>query len=133
MNEVIIDYQGKKQKVLVEIIDRKIWFKLNDQVYSYDLIDLSYTRKNTSASLGSSDKIIAPMPGKVTKVLVSNHQSVKKGEALLVMEAMKMEYTLKSDTDATVEKINAQVGQQVNLGHLLIQLKPTTTEVKSHK
>ena len=53
----------------------------------------------------------------------TNQKEVNKGDALLVMEAMKMEYTLKSDLKAIVEKISIEVGQQVTLGQLLVQLK----------
>jgi biotin carboxyl carrier protein len=65
------------------------------------------------------------MPGKVTKLFVSDGQEVKKGDSLLVMEAMKMEYTLKADANGSVEKITAKTGDQVTLGQLLVQLKLT--------
>lgn len=118
---------GHEQNVISEIIDKKIWFKLGEQIYSYDIVELMQSShvKNKSL-LKSSDKIKAPMPGKITKVFISSGQQVKKGDALIVMEAMKMEYTLKSDINASVEKLNVQVNEQVTLGHLLIQLKETS-------
>ena len=63
------------------------------------------------------------MPGKITKVFVKEGQAVAIGEPLIVMEAMKMEYTLKSDLKTTVEKVLVKVDQQVVLGQLLVQLK----------
>ena len=116
---------GELVKAQAEIIDKKIWFKIGSRVFSYDLIELAQSgsaRKNKSKQK-SADKILAPMPGKITKVFVQLGQSVQRGEALLVMEAMKMEYTLKSDLSAEVEKIQAQVGDQVTLGQLLVKLK----------
>src|SRR3989344_3850942 len=68
--------------------------------------------------------ILAPMPGKITKIFIDSGSQVQKSQALLVMEAMKMEYTLKSDLNTVVEKVNVQVGDQVTLGSLLIELKP---------
>ena len=125
-----IEIDGQDREVQAEIIDKKIWFKLNDQVYSHDLVDLSESHSKKSKSAGkSADRIVAPMPGKVTKIFISQGQSVQKGDALLVMEAMKMEYTLKADTLAQVEKLSAQVGDQVTLGQLLIQLKIAKSEV----
>lgn len=123
-NNFIVQINGHEKNVSAEIIDKKIWFKLDEQTYSYDLIDLveGGTRKSKVATK-SPDRILAPMPGKVTKVFVSEKQTVNKGDALLVMEAMKMEYTLKADIGASVEKIFAKVGDQVTLGYLLIQLK----------
>lgn len=129
MSQFQIEVDGRDLSVQAEIIDKKIWFKLNDQIYSYDLVDLNETHARKSKSAGkSADRILAPMPGKVTKVFVSSGQSVQKGDALLVMEAMKMEYTLKADTVTQVEKVLAQVGDQVTLGQLLVQLKITKPE-----
>ncbi len=119
-----VSIDGVDKKVLAEIIDKKIWFKLDGETYSYDLIDLSQSSHTKSKSKSKSpDKITAPMPGKMTKVFVQAGQAVKKGDPLIVMEAMKMEYTLKSDLDSVVDKVLVEVGQQVVLGHLLVQLK----------
>lgn len=123
-HEIQITLEGQEHKVLAEIVDKKIWFKLNEQIYSYDLIDLAEgSYKKSKAATKSPDRILAPMPGKITKVFVSEGQSVSKGDALLVMEAMKMEYTLKADINAQVEKVLSKVTDQVTLGSLLVQLK----------
>ena len=119
---VLLD--GQDKSIFAEIIDKKIWFKVDEQIYSYDLADLTESFANKLHSKTKSpDKILAPMPGKVTKIFISHQQNVAKGDALLVMEAMKMEYTLKADINAVVDKLNAKVGDQVTLGQLLIQLK----------
>lgn len=123
-NSISVNINGAEKNVVAEIIDKKIWFKLDDQIYSYDLIDLvGENFKKAKGVSKSPDKILAPMPGKVTKVFISENQMVKKGDALLVMEAMKMEYTLKADISATVEKVFFKVSDQVTLGFLLVQLK----------
>lgn len=122
-NLVSIKLNGVEQTVVAEIIDKKIWFKINDEIYSYDLLDLNGSHYKKSAAAGKSpDKICAPMPGKVTKIFVSENQVINKGTPLLVMEAMKMEYTFKSDLDGVVEKVNCKTGDQVALGQLLIKL-----------
>jgi biotin carboxyl carrier protein len=121
-NKILIE--GKEKKVLSEIIDKKIWFKVDDRIFAFDLIDLSQSSHSRSKSQSKSpDKILAPMPGKITKIFVSEGEIVKRGDSLLVMEAMKMEYTLKSDLDSVVEKIFGQISDQVTLGSLLVQLK----------
>lgn len=128
-NKMLVSIDGHEKSVTADIVDKKIWFKLDEQVYSYDLIDLIEGSFKKSKTLGkSSDRILAPMPGKVTKLFVSENQAVNKGDALLVMEAMKMEYTLKADISATVEKIFYKISDQVSLGHLLIQLKENKPE-----
>ena len=62
-------------------------------------------------------------PGKISKVLVVQEQVVKAGQVLIVMEAMKMEYTLKSEVDGQVASISAQVGEQVPLGKVLLHIQ----------
>ncbi len=111
-------------KYIAEIIDQKLWIKQGDETWCYDVVDLASEgtrRKKTSSS--SPDKIMSLMPGKITKIFVQSGDAVSQGQALVVMEAMKMEYTLKSDLSTTVEKVNVELGQQVALGQLLVQLK----------
>lgn len=109
-----------------EVVEQKIWIKSGDETWAYDVVDLANEgRRRKSAGSATPDQIIAPMPGKITKLFVAVGDEVKKGQALLVMEAMKMEYTLKSDLDTKVEKINIQLAQQVEVGTLLIQLQKT--------
>lgn len=65
--------------------------------------------------------IKAPMPGMVLNVLVKEGDAVKKGDALLVLEAMKMENILKSPSDGVIKKIAAVKGNAVEKNQLLIQ------------
>lgn len=109
-----------------EIIGQKIWIKSGDETWAYDIADLSTEgRRRKSTATATPDQIRAPMPGKITKLFVTVGDAVRQGQALLVMEAMKMEYTLKSDLNTKVEKINVQLGQQVEVGTFLIQLQKT--------
>ena len=65
-------------------------------------------------------KLMAPMPGKIVKVLVSVGDSVEAGRGVLVMEAMKMENELKANRSGTVEAIRVTEGQAVEMGALLL-------------
>jgi 3-methylcrotonyl-CoA carboxylase alpha subunit len=64
--------------------------------------------------------LAAPMPGKVIAVLVAAGAAVHKGQALVVLEAMKMEHTITAPADGTVEGIRFAVGDQVEDGAELI-------------
>lgn len=67
--------------------------------------------------------LTAPMPGQVVKVLVQEGQSVKAGEMLVVMEAMKMEHSISAPKDSKVKKVNFQQGDKVNMGDKLVELE----------
>jgi acetyl/propionyl-CoA carboxylase alpha subunit len=66
--------------------------------------------------------IRAPMPGKVTQLSVKAGDKVVKGQALLVLEAMKMEHALTAPFDGTVEEVAAELGAQVSEGTVLARL-----------
>lgn len=65
----------------------------------------------------------APMPGLVLDVLVKEGQQIKKGENLLVLEAMKMENNLKAVSDAVVKKVKVGKGARVEKNEILIELE----------
>jgi 3-methylcrotonyl-CoA carboxylase alpha subunit len=65
-------------------------------------------------------RLTAPMPGKVVAVLASKGQKVKKGDPLVIMEAMKMEHTIAAPSDGLVEEILYEVGDQVADGAPLL-------------
>jgi acetyl/propionyl-CoA carboxylase alpha subunit len=67
-------------------------------------------------------QVRAPMPGKVTQVLVKAGDTVAKGQALLTLEAMKMEHTLTAAFDGVVAELGAELGAQVSEGTLLAKL-----------
>jgi biotin carboxyl carrier protein len=63
--------------------------------------------------------IIAPMPGKVVRLLVKAGDQVERGRGLLVVEAMKMQNEIRSPKSGTVERVLAKEGQAVNAGEVL--------------
>ena len=66
--------------------------------------------------------IAAPMPGTILKVNVSNGQAVKKGDVLMILEAMKMENEILAPSDATVSSVNVAQGASVESGAVLCTL-----------
>ena len=66
--------------------------------------------------------ISAPMPGTILKVNVSNGQAVKKGDVLMVLEAMKMENEIMAPNDGTVSSVNVNAGASVEAGAVLCTL-----------
>lgn len=74
-----------------------------------------------SGAMGSV-KVEAPMPGKILKTVASAGQAVKKGEVLIILEAMKMENEIVAPQDGTVASINVAVGDSVEAGAVLATL-----------
>ena len=70
-----------------------------------------------------SGSLAAPMPGRVIKVMTSPGAKVAKGDALLILEAMKMEHTITAPADGTVKEIHYAAGEQVLEGAELISLE----------
>src|SRR5258707_14058877 len=69
-------------------------------------------------------EIVAPMPGKVLKVLVKDGDLVEAGQPLVVIEAMKMETALAAENAAIVKHVRVEEGQSVDHGAVLIELSP---------
>jgi biotin carboxyl carrier protein len=67
---------------------------------------------------------VSPMPGKIWKLLKKVGEEVKSGDVLVQMEAMKVEYTLKSTVNGKVQQVLVKEGQVVALGDLLMKLTP---------
>ena len=67
-------------------------------------------------------KISAPMPGTILDVRVNAGDSIKEGDLVVVLEAMKMENEILCPQDATVATVNVTKGQQVNSGDLIVTL-----------
>ncbi len=73
------------------------------------------------AAGAASDWIAAPMPGKITQVLVKAGDRVARGQPLAVLEAMKMEQTLAAPADAEVASVEAAAGEQVADGAVIVR------------
>lgn len=67
-------------------------------------------------------KVNSPMPGKILGVKATAGQAVKKGDVLIILEAMKMENEIVAPEDGTVASVNVSVGEQVEAGALLATL-----------
>lgn len=78
--------------------------------------------KPAATGTAGSVKINAPMPGKIVDIKVKVGDAVKKGQTVLVLEAMKMENDIVAPEDGTVASINAAVGSAVEAGETIATL-----------
>ena len=82
----------------------------------------------TPAGKKVAANIKAPLPGSIIKVLVSNGQSVKRGDVLLTMESMKMENNVCAEYDGTIKNVLVKQGQNVMQDDVLIEFEGTIVE-----
>jgi 3-methylcrotonyl-CoA carboxylase alpha subunit len=84
-----------------------------------------------AADLGQIDaasRIVAPMPGNVTRILVEPDTDVPRGAPLIVIEAMKMEHTLRAPADGRLKVLKCAVGDFVQEGTELAEFEPAVIE-----
>ena len=122
MKKVEIEINGQRVFGAVAQSGSTTWYSLGGEVWTVEAETRSH---RGAAKAGAIDPSLvkAPMPGKIVKVFSKVGAEVKAGETLVVMEAMKMEYTLKASGDGSVEEIQCAAGQQVTLGSVLVKLK----------
>ena len=78
--------------------------------------------KAAAAPVAAGTKVNAPMPGTILDVKVSQGQAVKKGDILLILEAMKMENEILAPQDGSIAQVNVSKGASVNSGDVLVVL-----------
>lgn len=105
--------------------DNRIWVQCGRQTASHT--DILLAPADTVKS-GTDGQIVAPMPGSVLRVEAVAGDTVENGQALLVLEAMKMEQTIKAPTTGTVSQILIEPGQQVTPRQLLMSIEPSVAE-----
>ena len=108
-----------------EFLDRNYILKVNGNTYELNIATpLDHIIKEMGLSLGNAsvlNEIHAPMPGIILEVNVSEGDTVKKGDFLCVLEAMKMENTLSASRDGVIKSVNIKKGETVDKGELLIE------------
>ena len=96
------------------------------QLGALEAIISEQTAQSEGASAQARLSPLAPMPGMVRQLLVSAGEKVATGQALVVIEAMKLQLTLSAGGDATVDSILVSVGQMVGEGAELVKLTAIT-------
>jgi len=112
----IIKFNKEDKTALIKVNGTKYELKVADK---FDELLKNLGMDNLAAK--KVNNIKAPMPGLVLNILVEDGTVVKKGDALIVLEAMKMENILKSPTDGTVKKISVKKGVAVEKNQVLIE------------
>jgi len=125
---VLHDHKSYNLSVVEANYDSKSFtIRVNNNLYNIEAKDrfdllLEELGMEDLASAGVND-LKAPMPGLVLSVEVEEGQEVKKGEPLVVLEAMKMENVLKAETDAVVKSVAVDKSQAVEKNQVLVEFE----------
>jgi biotin carboxyl carrier protein len=111
---------GRSVEITVEENEGGLLLRTAGREFQVEIVDpRSWRSKRGGAiELEGRQRLVAPMPGKIVRVLAATGQEVKAGEGLLVIEAMKMQNEIRSPKSGRVEKV-AREGQTVNAGEVL--------------
>lgn len=113
-----VSYQGRDIEVEAEWISGALWFHFEGETHVW-----RPEVRQKSKTGPQRNEIVAPMPGKVTKVLKNPGDKVAAGDVVVVLEAMKMEYSLKADVAGVLGSLAVKPGDQTTLGQVLVEIK----------
>jgi biotin carboxyl carrier protein len=99
----VLSLETGLQEFTAEVVDPRAW----------------RGRRHGGQEAEGRQQIVAPMPGKVVRILVQAGDKVEAGQGLLVVEAMKMQNEIRSPKGGTVERLHVKEGQPVNAGEVL--------------
>jgi 3-methylcrotonyl-CoA carboxylase alpha subunit len=116
-DELWLEIDGRKHKVTATKMGDVWWIHILGHTLQFEMVEPGATGADNDSGL------TAPMPGKILDVLVSEGQSVSSGDALMIMEAMKMEHKIVSGQDGVIESIYFDTGDQVEQGAVLLSIK----------
>jgi biotin carboxyl carrier protein len=110
--EVNVEEDGEAMRV--ELGGRAYELQLQDKRHR------RHRRTGDGAHAADAGLVLAPMPGKVVKVLVAPGETVQAGQGVIVVEAMKMENELRAPRDGVVREVRASVSQAVEIREVLV-------------
>lgn len=114
-NAELIDYKSDSKLVILSINGLHYEFETKDK---FDLLLKEMGLESTTTKI--IKQIKAPMPGLVLEILVEENATVKQGDPILVLEAMKMENSIKSPVDGIIKAIHVKTSIAVEKNQLLI-------------
>ncbi len=124
VGKFIVELNGTRKKVCCVVKGSKSYVDIDGT-----LLELTIPGEENGAAggpegaAGEKDKIYAPMPGKIVKILVEEGQEINEKQPMVIVEAMKMENQVNALAAGTVKKINFKDGDQVDTETPIIELE----------
>lgn len=118
--KVVINGQARKQEYFIDKNTVHVFNQAGDQLgFRFESDELRSVEQE-----GATDRLLkSPMPGTVTKIYRKAGDTVKKGDSILAMEAMKMELVIKASFDCKIVKINVAENEFVEASKSLVEVE----------
>ena len=101
--------------------DSHIYVAFDGKAYTFDkVLEEEKSWGDDNGASADKDVLKPPMPGSIVKVIAAKGQKVQEGDALIIVEAMKMETTMYSSIDGIVTEVNVSEGEQVDADKVLV-------------
>jgi biotin carboxyl carrier protein len=125
MKQIEVEVDGRTVKGYAVLRGGVLWTHAEGETWTTDVGGKRRGSSSSRAGSGSVNpgEITAPMPGKIIKISAPQGSQVAAGDVVIVMEAMKMEYTLKAGAAGRVSEIRTAAGEQVALGAVLAKIE----------
>jgi biotin carboxyl carrier protein len=113
--------QGKSIEVRMEAAGTELLAIAMGRDYRVSIHDPREWKRNRgrAAEAQGRQQLLAPMPGKIVRILVKTGDAVAAGQGLLVVEAMKMQNEIRAPKSGTIERLSVMEGQTVNAGQVV--------------
>jgi biotin carboxyl carrier protein len=100
-----------------------LWISIGGHGYAVARESVDADRPVASGGSGGNGRLEAPMPGAIVAVHVAAGDRVKAGQAVVVLESMKMHNEIVSPMDGVVTRVGCRAGEQVPFGHVLVEIE----------
>lgn len=121
--ELLLERDGNRVRAFVAADEHATWVFIDGRTFKFEKVRKGSKgfEKVRGGSRGLTD-LSAPMPATVLRILTAPGKTVRRGETLILLEAMKMELPLRAPQDGTVTEVRCAEGQLVQPGSILVEM-----------
>ena len=121
--ELVLERDGHRVRAFVAADEHATWVFIEGRTFRFEKARQGSKRfeKARGGSRGLTD-LSAPMPATVLRILTAPGKAVRRGETLILLEAMKMELPLRAPQDGTVTEVRCAEGELVQPGSVLVEM-----------
>jgi 3-methylcrotonyl-CoA carboxylase alpha subunit len=123
--ELVLERDGNRVRAFVAGDEHGTWVFIEGRTFRFEKVrtgSKEFERKGARGGARGLTDLSAPMPATVLRILTAPGKTVRHGETLILLEAMKMELPLRAPQDGTVKEVLCKEGQLVQPGTILVEM-----------